>query len=468
MRPFRQTSGDVEAKLIISSSWKALVAEFGRLFRTASATESTRSAAARDRKWKLPPAAAASSWCWEALQVHQQVHFLWPPLSYRNEQTLLGASSQPLRATDRLPSPDAARPPRASAGQQPRRALGGTLVRSELRSRPPARLLSCGAVTAPTPHTGKRPEAISCPAARPAPLCAPTAAPGAARPRPPERPPPAAGPRALHSSGNRPPCPPAPVVRETKGDDGPPLKQRNRPKQGTAAPRSRDGMGGRPDGGNGPAAPAALRPHRTEGAEGATAAGGAPYPYPIPRSRRSGRSRRPSAAPAAASCCGRGPSPPRSAAGGARPEARPRQAEGGTGAGPNAAARSVPSRRPSGPPRLRTRAQGLRRREPATAGAASTGQEPQRAASSPAATVLAAVLIASEVSVIAQPRTEHTSCPQRTSLFLVWESIAKAPVFREPTGGTPFFPSAPASSFLESDFFLAQQRQESSLQPLVA
>lgn len=85
--------------------------------------------------------------------MHQQVHFLWPPLSYRNEQTLLGASSQPLRATDRLPSPDAARPPRASAGQQPRRALGGTLVRPELRSRPPARLLSCGAVTAPTPHS---------------------------------------------------------------------------------------------------------------------------------------------------------------------------------------------------------------------------------------------------------------------------------------------------------------------------
>lgn len=174
------------------------------------------------------------------------------------------------------------------ASSQPLRGYRPTTGSSELRSHPPARLLSCGAAAAPR-SPGE-------------------AAGGHFLPRRPR------APRRSRSPAERPPprdlprrCPP----RETARSVLPPLgcaklkamKQRKGQKQRTAAPRTRDGMGGRPDGGHGPASPSAPR-------RGAAAAGGAPGPYPAPHSRRSGRSRWPSAAPAAASCCGRGPSPP--------------------------------------------------------------------------------------------------------------------------------------------------------------
>lgn len=180
------------------------------------------------------------------VDAERQLHFLWPPLPYRSEQMPLGASSQPLKA-----------------GYRP------TTGSSELRSHPPARLLSCGAAAAPR-SPGE-------------------AAGGHFLPRRPR------APRRSRSPAERPPprdlprrCPP----RETARSVLPPLgcaklkamKQRKGQKQRTAAPRTRDGMGGRPDGGHGPASPSAPR-------RGAAAAGGAPGPYPAPHSRRSGRSR---------------------------------------------------------------------------------------------------------------------------------------------------------------------------------
>lgn len=200
----------------------------------------------------------------------------------------LGASSQPLKA-----------------GYRP------TTGSSELRSHPPARLLSCGAAAAPRspgeaagghflPHRPRAPRRSRSPA---------------------ERPPPRDLPRR---------CPP----RETARSVLPPLgcaklkamKQRKGQKQRTAAPRTRDGMGGRPDGGHGPASPSAPRRLREEPPvlTRLPTVGAAAVPGDLQQLLQQRL--------VAVAVHHRRPA--RSSAGGARREARPRHAKGGTPWGP--------------------------------------------------------------------------------------------------------------------------------------
>lgn len=118
------------------------------------------------------------------------------------------------------------------------------------------------------------------------------------------------------------------LLRGAKGDDGP------------SAP---GGVRGRAEPG-GPARPAPHSPpFPSDGRR-------AEPPHLAPRSRRSGRCRcrRLSAAPAAASCCGRGPSSPPAAGRGAEREPRPWDGNGELERGPGTAGRPVSSRAPGG------------------------------------------------------------------------------------------------------------------------
>ena len=215
-----------------------------------------------------------------------------PPLPYRTEQTALGAPLQPLRVIDRLPGPP------SSAATRPR-------------------LLSCGAPHSPREAAGghflpRRPPA------RPAPLPEPGRATSAG-----------VGTAGLPSSGNRPLRPPAPAVRGAKGNE---TEEATETENGRASNLRRDGRApGRR------ARPGSPHPHRAEGSPltRLPAVGAAAVPGDLQQLLQQRL--------VAVAVHHRRPA--RSSAGGARREARPRQAKGGTPWGPP---------RAEGPPRLRT------------------------------------------------------------------------------------------------------------------
>lgn len=142
------------------------------------------------------------------------------------------------------------------------------------------------------------------------------------------------------------------------------MKQRKRPKQRTAAPRTCDGMGGRPDGGHGPAAPIRTAP-RAPRLPGSPQSAQRPFPVTFSSSCSSVllRSRSITAARRGALRVEPG--------GRLGPGRRKEELLGG---------RLARRGRPGSAPGV-----GNRR-------TASTGREPRRAASSPAAALIAALL----------------------------------------------------------------------------